>query len=71
MHTPTHTHIHTHTHTHTYTHTQTHICRCGGTGLNVTGANRVIIFDPSWNPATDNQAEDRLITCMYIVIEVD
>ena len=52
-------------------HTQTHICRCGGTGLNVTGANRVIIFDPSWNPATDNQAEDRLITCMYIVIEVD
>ena len=29
-------------------------------GLNLTGANRVVIYDPSWNPATDQQAEDRL-----------
>lgn len=33
--------------------------KCGGTGLNITGANRVILFDPSWNPAVDQQAEDR------------
>ena len=33
--------------------------RCGGVGLNITGANRVVIYDPSWNPATDLQAEDR------------
>lgn len=33
--------------------------KCGGTGLNITGANRVILFDPSWNPAVDRQAEDR------------
>ena len=34
--------------------------KCGGTGLNITGANRVILFDPSWNPAVDQQAEDRV-----------
>jgi hypothetical protein len=27
----------------------------GGLGLTITAANRVIIVDPSWNPAQDNQ----------------
>ncbi|SPO03024.1 related to DNA repair helicase ERCC6 [Cephalotrichum gorgonifer] len=31
----------------------------GGVGLNLTGADRVILFDPSWNPATDRQAIER------------
>ncbi|XP_037071357.1 DNA excision repair protein ERCC-6-like 2 [Pollicipes pollicipes] len=33
--------------------------RAGGQGLNITGATAVVVFDPSWNPAHDLQAQDR------------
>ncbi|HEY5622100.1 MAG TPA: SNF2-related protein, partial [Pontiella sp.] len=33
--------------------------KAGGTGLNLTGADMVIHFDPWWNPAVEDQATDR------------
>ena len=33
--------------------------KSSGVGLNLTGANRVIIYEPSWNPTTEDQAIDR------------
>lgn len=33
--------------------------KAGGTGLNLTGADVVIHYDPWWNPAVENQATDR------------
>jgi SNF2 family DNA or RNA helicase len=34
--------------------------KAGGTGLNLTAADYVFIIDPWWNPATENQAIDRV-----------
>ena len=33
--------------------------KAGGTGLNLTSADTVIIYDPWWNPAVELQAADR------------
>lgn len=33
--------------------------KVGGLGVNLTGADRVIIYDPDWNPSTDIQARER------------
>ncbi|GAM35474.1 DNA-dependent ATPase [Talaromyces pinophilus] len=34
--------------------------KAGGTGLNLTGASRLVLFDVDWNPATDLQAMARI-----------
>lgn len=34
--------------------------RAGGVGVTLTRASRVIIFDPSWNPSSDDQSADRV-----------
>jgi SNF2 family DNA or RNA helicase len=33
--------------------------KAGGTGLNLTAADHVFLFDPWWNPAAEDQAADR------------
>ena len=33
--------------------------KAGGTGLNLTGADTVVHYDPWWNPAAEAQATDR------------
>lgn len=33
--------------------------RCGGIGINLTGADCVVFYDTDWNPAMDKQAQDR------------
>jgi len=35
--------------------------RVGGVGINLTAANKVVIFDPDWNPMVDIQATDRAL----------
>ena len=34
--------------------------KAGGMGLNLTAANYVVLLDPWWNPAVENQAADRV-----------
>lgn len=33
--------------------------KAGGCGLNLIGGNRLVLFDPDWNPAVDKQAAAR------------
>lgn len=34
--------------------------KAGGVGLNIVGANRLVLFDADWNPANDLQAMARV-----------
>ncbi len=51
--------------------------KVGGVGFNLVSADRVIIYDPWWNPAAENQATDRThrigqtkdVHCMKLVVE--
>ena len=41
--------------------------RVGGLGLNLAGADRVILFDPDWNPSVDIQARERPVTVYRLI----
>merc|ERR1712151_148322 len=43
-------------------HVQIILCslKAAGTGLNLTAADHVLLIDPWWNPAVEDQAVDRL-----------
>lgn len=34
--------------------------KAGGCGINLIGGNRLVLFDPDWNPASDKQAAGRI-----------
>jgi len=50
--------------------------KAGGVGLNLTSADTVILFDPWWNPAVEDQAADRThrigqtrsVNCIRLVV---
>ena len=33
--------------------------KAGGCGLNLVGGNRLVLFDPDWNPANDKQVLEK------------
>jgi SNF2 family DNA or RNA helicase len=44
--------------------------QCGGVGITLNGADRVIIFDPAWNPAVDAQVARDGEGCFPLVCDI-
>ena len=42
--------------------------KAGGTGLNLIGASRIVLYDIDWNPATDLQVGVATYRLLYLFI---
>lgn len=40
--------------------------KAGGCGLNLIGGNRLVLFDPDWNPANDKQVSISAFSCVFM-----
>ena len=43
----------------------------GGVGLNLVGANRLVLIDPSWNPAHDLQVSFAWIVALFFLYSIE
>jgi DNA repair and recombination RAD54-like protein len=45
--------------------------KAGGCGLNLIGANRLVMFDPDWNPASKSKIPKRIFFPIILSIDDD
>jgi hypothetical protein len=43
--------------------------KAGGTGLNLIGASRIVLYDIDWNPATDLQVGEAVLLAFQCLLD--
>ena len=44
--------------------------KAGGTGLNLIGASRIVLYDIDWNPATDLQVGEAVLLASQRLLDI-